>query len=56
MEAIVPVLRKSLQIGAIGFDKRESGVGDVYLGPPGAGLARSPLGRGGSRRGVAGQR
>lgn len=33
MEAIVPVLRKSLQIGAIGFDKSDSGVGDVYLGP-----------------------
>lgn len=33
METIVPVLRKSLQIGAVGFDARDSGVGDVYLGP-----------------------
>lgn len=33
MEAIVPVLRKSLQIGAAGLDARDSGVGDVYLGP-----------------------
>jgi hypothetical protein len=33
MEAIVPVLRKSLQLGAIGFDQRDSGVGDIYLGP-----------------------
>ena len=32
-EAIVPVLRKSLQLGAIGFDARDSGIGDVYLGP-----------------------
>jgi hypothetical protein len=32
-EAIVPVLRKSLQLGALGFDGRETGIGDVYLGP-----------------------
>jgi hypothetical protein len=33
MEAIVPLLRKSLQLGAVGFDDSDSGVGDVYLGP-----------------------
>jgi hypothetical protein len=33
MEAIVPVLHTSLDLGAIGFDESDSGVGDVYLGP-----------------------
>lgn len=33
MEAIVPVLRKSLRLGAIGYDDRDSGIGDIYLGP-----------------------
>lgn len=33
MEAIVPLLRKSLHLGAIGYGERDSGLGDVYLGP-----------------------
>ena len=33
VEAIVPVLRTSLDIGAAGLSDRQSGVGDIYLGP-----------------------
>ena len=33
VEAIVPVLRTSLDIGAAGISDRHTGVGDVYLGP-----------------------
>lgn len=33
MEAIVPVLRKSLNFNAPGISESNSGVGDVYLGP-----------------------
>ncbi|MDD2712568.1 MAG: transporter [Simplicispira sp.] len=33
VEAIVPVLRTSLDIGAAGISDRHTGVGDVYVGP-----------------------
>lgn len=33
VEAIVPVLRKSLYLGAIGYSDRASGLGDVFLSP-----------------------
>ena len=33
MEAIVPVLRKSLNFNAPGISESNSGVGDIYLGP-----------------------
>lgn len=33
VEAIVPVLRTSLDIGAAGISDRHTGVGDIYLGP-----------------------
>lgn len=32
-EAIVPVLHKSLSLGALPFDGSDSGIGDVYVGP-----------------------
>lgn len=32
-ETIIPVVRTSLDIGAAGLHERDSGVGDVYLGP-----------------------
>lgn len=33
MEVIVPVLETSLDFGVAGLDERDSGVGDVFLGP-----------------------
>ncbi|GAB2458554.1 hypothetical protein GCM10027082_06410 [Comamonas humi] len=33
MEAIVPVMRTSLHVGAAGIDDSRTGVGDIYLGP-----------------------
>lgn len=33
VEAIVPVLRTSLDIGAAGISDRQTGVGDIYVGP-----------------------
>ncbi len=33
VEAIVPVMRTSLHVGAAGIDDSRTGVGDIYLGP-----------------------